>query len=63
MKQFKVGQRVAWISNQDERGSVVDVGYAAITVKWDDGVHSVYNLRPAAEGSVEQLVSLKLVEP
>jgi hypothetical protein len=52
---IRVGDRVKWASNQHERGTVIDVDYAAVKVRWDDGVVSTYSLTPAAAGSIAQL--------
>src|SRR5438132_13297380 len=34
---FKIGDRVMWQGNLSDLGTVTDTGYAAITVKWDNG--------------------------
>lgn len=56
--EWKVGDRVKWISNPDERGTVTEVGYNAVKIKWDDGVISIHDFKPAAERSVAQLIKL-----
>ena len=32
---FKVGQRVYWESNPSDRGTVIEVGYCRVKVRWD----------------------------
>ena len=32
---FKVGQRVYWETNPSDRGTVVEVGYCRVKVRWD----------------------------
>jgi len=34
-KDFKVGMRVRWESNPEDRGTVIEVGYCRVKVKWD----------------------------
>lgn len=34
-KDFKVGMRVRWESNPSDRGTVVEVGYCRVKVRWD----------------------------
>ena len=35
--QLKVGDRVMWKGDPKDLGTVVDTGYAALTITWDDG--------------------------
>jgi len=50
-KDFKVGMRVRWESNPEDRGTVIEVGYCRVKVRWDpqegdrwdpDGIVGVY---------------------
>ena len=34
-KDYKVGMRVRWTSNPADKGTVVEVGYCRVKVKWD----------------------------
>jgi hypothetical protein len=34
-KDFKVGMRVRWATNPADKGTVVEVGYCRVKVKWD----------------------------
>jgi len=34
-KDFKVGMRVRWATNHADKGTVIEVGYCRVKVKWD----------------------------
>ena len=34
-KDFKVGMRVRWATNHNDKGTVIEVGYCRVKVKWD----------------------------
>lgn len=35
-KKLKVGSRVYWDTNKDDRGTVIETGFNACKVEWDD---------------------------
>ena len=45
---LKVGDRVLWDGKADDAGTVIDKGYAAVTIQWDIGQTGMVDLRDMA---------------
>lgn len=44
-KTLKVGDRVIWDNNPGDRGKVVEVGYCAVKVAWENGLVGTTDFR------------------
>jgi hypothetical protein len=36
-KRLRVGDRVTWGGNAEDRGVVIEIGYCAVKIDWEDG--------------------------
>jgi small-conductance mechanosensitive channel len=39
-RQLKVGERVCWNANKNDKGTVTAINMRYVTIKWDDGHES-----------------------
>ena len=54
-KNWKVGDRVRWVSNDEEYGRVIEIGYAGVKVRWDDDVVAMYLYREPENFNIVKL--------
>jgi hypothetical protein len=40
---LKVGQRVCWLGNEQDRGSITERDWTGVRIKWDDGKTSFHH--------------------
>ena len=42
-RNLKVGQRVSWLQDDQDRGLIVDRDWSGVKIKWDNGKTSFYH--------------------
>ena len=48
-KKLRVGDPVIWGTDKNDRGEVVETGYCAVKIKWEDGQLGVIDVRDCQE--------------
>ena len=47
-RKLKAGDRVKWDNDPSDAGSVIDTGYLAVTIAWDNGQTGTVHIADAA---------------